>query len=82
MDISKCGCDLENKVNSPKYNGLVPLSRQCIYASLFKIFQTVQRIMTGKEAAHTYAEADGDADGISIRNNMSHHPSGLGDINY
>ena len=45
---------LEIRSRSPKSNQLVPPpSQQCIYASLVKIHQTVQKIKHGKEATRT-----------------------------
>ena len=37
---------------SPKSNQLFPSSQQCIYASLVKIHQLVQKIMQGNESGH------------------------------
>ena len=49
---SKCHCDLENKVKtrSSKSCQLLPSSQQCIYTSLVKIHQPVQKIMHGNES--------------------------------
>ena len=56
---------LKIRSRSPKSNQLVPFSQQCIYASLVKIYQTVQKIRHGKEATWTPTGST---------------PSGLGDI--
>ena len=53
-DISKSRCGLENKVKVTKnlINSFLP-SQQCIYVSLVKIHQIIQKIVHGKEAAPT-----------------------------
>ena len=45
---------------SPKSIQLFPFSQQCIYESLVKIHQLVQKIMHGNEKA----EADADSEGV------------------
>ena len=79
LHISKCTCDLENenKVKVTKFNELFPSSQQCVYASLVKIHQLVQKIMHGNK------KADADPNGICIKNNIHvypPHPPGWGDI--
>ena len=61
LDISKCRCDLENKVKVSKFNQLGP-SQQCIYLSLVKIHQLVQKIRHGNTNAN--------ANRIGTKNNM------------
>ena len=52
-DISKCSCDLENKVKVTKSNQFVPPSQQCICTSVVKIHQAVHKIAHRKEATRT-----------------------------
>ena len=55
---------------SQKSNQLSPFSQQCIYASLVKIHQLVQKIMHGNEKMDADANTYDNADGIRTKNNI------------
>ena len=72
-NISKCWCDLKNRSRSSKSNKQFPYSQQCIYASLIKIHQLVQKITQETKSGRRRDSAP-----ITIYPQYS----GLGDITY
>ena len=75
-DISKYCCDLENEAKVTKSNQLVPLPTMYIC----KFGPNPSNGSEDNAQKRSYGDADADADGIHTKDNMSHHPSGLGDI--